>query len=59
MIKVRIETADDVFIVENCTCYFHAIEMLQQKLGKLPHIQRISNLDDYGEELEVISFEKR
>ena len=57
MLRVKIKTPSQTYIVENVTCYLNASDVLYAELKSQPEILEICNLDENNEELEVVTLE--
>ena len=58
MLRVKIETDNTTYIVEDVTCYLNAIDILYSEVTDRPKIKRICNLDENDEEMEVVTFDE-
>lgn len=57
MMKVKIENATDTYYVDDVTNYTNAIRKLEALLGHTVPVNRMCQVDEYGEEFGVVEFE--
>lgn len=57
MMKVKIENATDTYYIDDVTNYTNAIRKLENLLGHKVMVNRICQVDEYGQEIGVIEFE--
>lgn len=55
MLRVKIYTQTYNYYVDAVTNYDNAIKVLSKRLGYNPHIYKICHVDEYEEELEVMT----
>ena len=55
MLRVKIYTQTYNYYIDDVTSYDNAIKVLSKRLGYNPHIYKICHVDEYEEELEVIT----
>ena len=58
MMKVKIENATDTYYVDDVTNYTNAICKLENLLGHSVPVNRVCQVDEYGEEFGVVEFEQ-
>lgn len=57
MMKVKIENATDTYYVDDVTNYTNAINKLESLLDRKIQINRICQVDEYGEEFGIVEFD--
>ena len=55
MLRVKIYTETYNYYIDDVTNYDNAIKVLSKRLGYNPHIYKICHVDEYEEELEVMT----